>query len=158
MTLGPTAFARKNLDAFRDAFARRGIAASPKAEFPGGAAIGVMRNIFVADTDDAARRIARPAMEYHLAHLNYLRSMHGSSDLATRLGVPRAASLEESLADGSVIAGSPETVRAEIERQAAALGINYLLAYLFLATMTLGDALRSLRLFSTEVMPKIAHL
>ena len=40
----------------------------------------------------------------------------------------------------------------------AALGINYLLAYLFLATMTLADALRSLHLFGTEVMPKIAHL
>ena len=158
VTLGPTPFAKKNIDAFRDAFAKRGAAASPKAEFPGGVAIGVMRNIFVADTDEEARRIAKPAMEYHLAHLNYLRTMHGSSDLATRLNVPRAASLEESLADGSVIAGSPDTVRAAIEQQVAALGINYLLAYLFLGTMTLADALRSLRLFSTEVMPKIAHL
>ena len=66
--------------------------------------------------------------------------------------------LEESLADGSVIAGSPDTVCAAIEQQAAALRINYLLAYLFLGTMTLADALRSLRLFSAEVMPKIAHL
>ena len=71
-----------------------------------------MRNIFVADTDEEARRIARPAMEYHLAHLNYLRTMHGANDLATRINVPRAANLEESLADGSVIAGSPDTVRA----------------------------------------------
>jgi alkanesulfonate monooxygenase SsuD/methylene tetrahydromethanopterin reductase-like flavin-dependent oxidoreductase (luciferase family) len=158
VTLGPTAFAGKNIDAFRGAFARHGAAASPKAEFPGGVAIGVMRNIFVADTDDEARRIARPAMEYHLAHLNYLRTMHGSSDLAKRLNVPRAATLEESLADGSVIAGSPRTVCTAIEQQAAALHINYLLAYLFLGTMTLADALRSLRLFSAEVMPKIAHL
>src|SRR5262249_23085451 len=77
VTLGPTGFAKKNIDAYREAFAKRGSAASPKAEFRGGVAIGVMRNIFVADTDEEARRIARPAMEYHLAHLNYLRTMHG---------------------------------------------------------------------------------
>ena len=38
------------------------------------------------------------------------------------------------------------------------LGINYLLSYLFFGTMTLEEALRSLRLFSTEVMPKIEKL
>jgi hypothetical protein len=57
-----------------------------------------------------------------------------------------------------VIAGHPDTVRAEVERQARELGINYLLTYLFLGTMSLADALRSLRLFSTEVMPKLASL
>jgi len=60
------------------------------------------------------------------------------------------------VADGSVIAGTPDQVRREIERQAAELGFNYLLTYLFLGTMTLSDALRSLALFSTEVMPKLA--
>ena len=62
------------------------------------------------------------------------------------------------IADGTAISGSPETVRAEIERQVAELGVNYLLTYLFLGTMSLEEALRSLRLFATEVMPKIAHL
>jgi hypothetical protein len=50
-------------------------------------------------------------------------------------------------------------VREEIERQSAALGgINYLLTYLFLGAMSLPEALRSLQLFSTEVMPKLAKL
>ena len=57
-----------------------------------------------------------------------------------------------------VIAGTPDVVRAEIERQAVELGINYLLSYLFFGTMTLEEALRSLRLFSSEVMPKIEKL
>jgi hypothetical protein len=39
-----------------------------------------------------------------------------------------------------------------------ALGVNYLLTYLFLGNMALADALRSLALFSSEVMPKIARL
>ena len=58
----------------------------------------------------------------------------------------------------TIIAGSPQTVRAEIERQVGELGVNYLLTYLFLGTMSLADALRSLRLFATEVMPHLAKL
>jgi hypothetical protein len=36
--------------------------------------------------------------------------------------------------------------------------VNYLLTYLLLGTMTLAQALRSLALFSSEVMPKLAKL
>jgi alkanesulfonate monooxygenase SsuD/methylene tetrahydromethanopterin reductase-like flavin-dependent oxidoreductase (luciferase family) len=56
------------------------------------------------------------------------------------------------------IAGSPATVWGAIEQQARALGINYLLSYLFFGAMTLDEALRSLELFRTEVMPKIEAL
>jgi alkanesulfonate monooxygenase SsuD/methylene tetrahydromethanopterin reductase-like flavin-dependent oxidoreductase (luciferase family) len=62
------------------------------------------------------------------------------------------------LAHGGVIAGSPQTVRAAIEQQVGELGINYLLTYPFLGTMTLKEALRSLSLFSSEVMPHLAKL
>ena len=36
--------------------------------------------------------------------------------------------------------------------------MNYLLTYLFLGAMSLAEALRSLPLFSSEVMPKLARL
>jgi alkanesulfonate monooxygenase SsuD/methylene tetrahydromethanopterin reductase-like flavin-dependent oxidoreductase (luciferase family) len=158
VSLGPTGFAGKNIDAFRAALAKRGGAANPKPEFPGGAAIGVLRHIFVADTDAEAKRWAKPAMDRHLAHLNWLRVKHGATAVDTRFNTPRGANFEESVADGSVIAGTPQTVYAEIERQTKELGINYLLTYLFLGTMSLADALRSLELFRTEVMPKLAKL
>ena len=57
-----------------------------------------------------------------------------------------------------MIAGSPATVRAELVRQIRELGVNYLLTYLFLGTMSLADALRSLDLFRSEVMPHLAKL
>jgi alkanesulfonate monooxygenase SsuD/methylene tetrahydromethanopterin reductase-like flavin-dependent oxidoreductase (luciferase family) len=57
-----------------------------------------------------------------------------------------------------VIAGRPERVRDEIERQAAELGVNYLLSYMFLGGMTLEQALHSLALFRSEVMPRLAQL
>jgi alkanesulfonate monooxygenase SsuD/methylene tetrahydromethanopterin reductase-like flavin-dependent oxidoreductase (luciferase family) len=158
VTLGPMATAKANIAAFKEAFARRGGAAAPKAEFPGGIAIGVQRHIFVADTDAEAERFAKPAMNVHLAHLNWLRTMHGATGLTSRLNVPRGADYEACVADGTVISGNPERVRAEIGRQVHELGVNYLLSYLFLGTMSLNEALRSLQLFATEVMPKLSEL
>jgi alkanesulfonate monooxygenase SsuD/methylene tetrahydromethanopterin reductase-like flavin-dependent oxidoreductase (luciferase family) len=161
VTLGPTPFAKANIAAFKAAYAKRGIPAQPKAEFLGGIVIGVQRHIFVADTDAEAHRFAKPAMDRHLAHINWLRDKHGvagAASLTSRLNTPRGANYQECIADGSVISGSPATVRAEIERQVAELGINYLLTYLFLGTMSLYDALRSLDLFAAEVMPHLARL
>jgi alkanesulfonate monooxygenase SsuD/methylene tetrahydromethanopterin reductase-like flavin-dependent oxidoreductase (luciferase family) len=158
VTLGPHDRAKENIDAFKKALAKRGAPAQPKAEFPGGIAIGVQRHIFVADTDAEAKRFGKPAMDVHLANLNWLRTKHGVTGLTSRLNIERGADYEACVKDGTVIAGNPETVAAEIERQMKALGANYLLTYLFLGTMSLPDALRSLQLFATEVMPRIAKL
>ena len=158
VSLGPPGFAKRNIDAFRTALAKRGGPASPKPEFSGGTAIGVLRHIFVAETDAEAKRWAKPAMDRHLAHLNWLRVKHNATAVDARFNVPRGADFEASIADGTVIAGTPQSVLAEIEKQTAELGINYLLTYLFLGTMSLAEALRSLELFRTEVMPKLATL
>ncbi len=155
---GPTTRAKANIDTFREALAKRGAPAQPKAEFPGGVAIGVTRQIVVADTDEQARNIARGPAERHYKNLNWLRDNHASAEFANRLVVPVASTFEDNLREGSVIAGSPRTVAAEIEKQVAALGINYLISYLFFGDMSFADASRSLQLFRTEVMPKIAHL
>jgi len=155
---GPTDFAKTNIDAFRTALAARGGPAIPIAAFSGGTAIGILRHIVVADTDEAARRIAKPAFDQHLASLNWLRTLHNATEFTTRLNVQRGQTFEECVENGMAIAGSPDTVRAAIERQAASLGINYLLTYLFFGTMSFADAERSLRLFSAEVMPRLAAL
>ena len=157
-TNGPVRAAKINLDAYREALAKRGGPEQPKAEFRGGAALGVSRTIVVAETDAEAERIARPALAHHSDNLNYLRRLNVGSDLATRLNVPHGASYEDTIREGIAIVGSPETVRAEIERQVEVLGLNYLLAYLFFGTMTLPQALRSLQLFAGEVMPKLERL
>ena len=47
----------------------------------------------------------------------------------------RGPNFEECVAEGTVIAGSPKTVLAEIEKQME-IGFNYLLTYLFLGTMS----------------------
>jgi alkanesulfonate monooxygenase SsuD/methylene tetrahydromethanopterin reductase-like flavin-dependent oxidoreductase (luciferase family) len=158
VTLGPAAVAEANIAAFKAALRKRGAPAQPKPEFSGGVAIGIQRHIFVADTDAEAMRFGKPAMNLHLAHLNWLRTKHGQTGLTSRLNVPRGIDFEACVADGTVIVGSPQTVRAALERQAKELGINYLLTYLFLGNMTAADAMRSLQLFSTEVMPHLEKL
>jgi len=158
VTLGPTASAKVNIDAYRAGLGKRGAPAQPKAEFSGGAAIGVSRYVFVADTDAQAHRIGKPAVEAHVAHVKWLGTRHGDTAFTTRLNVSFGASYEDAVKDGQVIAGAPATVRAQIERQTAELGINYLLTYLFLGSMSLAEALRSLALFKSEVMPYLAKL
>ena len=155
---GPTALAKGNIAAFREALAKGPGPAVPKPEFPGAVAIGLLRHIVVAETDAEARRIAKPNIEYHSASLNYLRRTQPSTLADSRANVHRGTTFEEWEADGMAIAGSPATVLAALERQAAQLGINYLLSYLFFGTMTLGQALRSLELFRAEVMPRLADL
>ena len=66
--------------------------AQPKAEFPGGAAIGVQRHIFVADTDAEAKRFAKPAMERPPRAISTgCATCTASTGVTSRLNVPRGA-------------------------------------------------------------------
>ena len=158
VTNGPSARAKQNIDAFRAALEKRGAAAQPRAEFAGGAAIGVLRHVVVADTDEEARRIAKPAIEFHAKSLNWLRALHGGAAAVFQANVHRGESFESWVENEMAIAGSPATVRDTLARQAAAMGINYLILYLFFGTMTLDQAKGSLELFRAEVMPALSRL
>jgi alkanesulfonate monooxygenase SsuD/methylene tetrahydromethanopterin reductase-like flavin-dependent oxidoreductase (luciferase family) len=158
VTLGANAMAKAHIATFKAALAKRGSVAQPKPEFPGGVVIGLQRHICVADTDAEAHRIFKPAMDVHLKNLNWLRVKKNDTGLTSRLKIPHGTSYEEMVAHGGIVAGSPATVRAELERQARDIGFNYLLTYLFLGTMSLKEAMRSLELFRTEVMPHLEKL
>jgi len=159
VTLGPNQFAKDNIETFKKAFARRGgKAAQPKPEFSGGVALGVQRHIFVDETDEKARAWGKPAMENHLANINWIRNRHGVTATAARMKNVRGQNFEECVEEGTAIAGSPKTVLAAIEKQAKEIGFNYLLAYLFLGAMSAENAMRSLKLFTAEVMPAVERM
>ena len=115
----------------------------------------MLRHIVVAETDEEARRIAKPAMDHHAGSLHWLRKKHAADQLAGRLNMPHGETFEDWTKAKMIITGTPETVAAEIQSQIEETGINYLLTYLFFGTMALSDAMRSLALFSEEVMPKL---
>jgi len=154
---GPTTFARNNIEAYRAALARRGGPEQPKAEFKGGGAIGALRHIVLADTVADAMHIARPAAEHHLAALNHLRKRHGVDEFSTRNNIPRATTLEGMIEDGVYIVGTPESAIRALRCQADILGTNYILLYMMFGTLSLPDAMRSLRLFQSEVMPVVSR-
>ena len=155
-TLGGMETAKKNIDAYKDAFAKAGSKpAHAKPEYPGGVVIGVNRQVVVADTAAEARRIAEPAHEQHHEKITWLLKRNVNSLNYTQHIV---GGYDSAVAAGTTIAGTPEMVRAELERQIKALGVNHMNLAMFFGNMKLDDALRSQKLFATEVMPKLAAL
>ena len=157
VTTAPAETASAGMRAFTEALAKRGGAAVPNGAFPGGAAKGLMREVYVAESDAEARRIAKPAHDHLYHNQTYLRREHEAGAFAD-LGITvrpthRAGDYDDALREGTTIAGTPETVRAEIARQVERTGANYFVGYFMFGTMTLADAMRSFALFTTEVKP-----
>ena len=99
--------------------------------------------------------MALPAYQYWFQSLTKLERIN--------MGAPRVSrsmqnSVDEAIEKGSAFIGTPDMVRAGIERQARELGLNYMMFSFFFGSMALKDALRSLELFGREVMPKLAAL
>ncbi|HXQ51280.1 MAG TPA: LLM class flavin-dependent oxidoreductase [Stellaceae bacterium] len=154
-TLGSVERAGACVAAYKAALARRGGADMPKPEFPGGAIIGVNRQGVVADTIEDAKRIAKPAFDRWYSSLSKLER---ENKQGPRYVHHVTGDMDAALASGQMIAGTPETFVAEIRRQAVAIGVNYMNFSFFFGTMAPEHALRSLALFSREVMPKLADL
>jgi alkanesulfonate monooxygenase SsuD/methylene tetrahydromethanopterin reductase-like flavin-dependent oxidoreductase (luciferase family) len=105
------------------------------------------RVLVVADTDADARDSARDAYRRWYESLTQLWRQFGT------VPVSFADSLEGAIQRDAAIVGSPATVRAEVQRQLAATGANYFVGRFLFGTLPLERALRSIELFSREVMP-----
>jgi alkanesulfonate monooxygenase SsuD/methylene tetrahydromethanopterin reductase-like flavin-dependent oxidoreductase (luciferase family) len=154
-TLGATDRAKRCIDAYKQGLAQHGGPAIANPDFPGGAVIGVNRQIFVADSTAEARRLAEPAFNHWYASLTKLERENVNGPRFTHA---ITGDIGQAVTNGSMILGTPDEVRAEIERQIAALGVNYMTLAFFFGTLPKEHALRSLRLFADEVMPKLAKL
>ena len=154
-TLGSVERASACVAAYKTALAKRGGPAVPKPEFAGGAAIGVNRQAVIADTVEDAKRIAKPAFDRWYSSLSKLER---ENKAGPRYVTHVTGDMEAALKSGQMIVGTPDTFRAEVERQVKAIGLNYMNFSFFFGTMQLADALRSLNLFAREVMPKLTAL
>ncbi len=115
------------------------------------AKMGLSFFIVVGETDDAARAIAARAYKAWHASFHYLYHLHGRSPM---LG-ERPAEFEIVQSEGRGIAGSPKTVADFLAAKIAESGINYLVGQLMFGDMTHAEAMRSVELFGTEIMPKL---
>jgi alkanesulfonate monooxygenase SsuD/methylene tetrahydromethanopterin reductase-like flavin-dependent oxidoreductase (luciferase family) len=122
--------------------------------------MGLMREIYVAQSDKQARGEG----EFHWKNFWERRGgarsygAHGSTGLSTILDGSRRQELmdmEHSIAEGSFICGSPETVVGQIERIATQAGAETFLGEFTFGELTQKQALNSLRLFTEQVMPEL---
>ena len=134
----------------RDLFERYA-ALGEAAGAPGNPKLGIARHVVVADTDEAALAIARPAYRRWVASFLKLWLEHGTRPV----GVVYPAEFDGEGHDGRMIAGSPATVRDALQAQIDACGTNYLLARFAFGDLALADTLRSVALFAEQVMPHL---
>lgn len=115
-----------------------------------GTLYGVSRHVVVADTDEAALQIAREAYPAWRQSFRWLFNRNGAEP---RVIAIYPESFDELMALKNGIAGSPETVRRFIAEELEVSGGNYFVPHMAFGTMALADTLRSIELFSKEVMP-----
>ncbi len=118
---------------------------------PDGTLIGVSRHVVVAETDDTALAIARRAYPRWRESFRWLFKRHGTEPRVIGIYPP---TFDELMALGNGIAGSPGTVRRYVADEAAANNCNYFVPHMAFGDMTLAETLRSIELFSKEVMPR----
>ena len=110
---------------------------------------GIVRHVYVADTEIQALHEAKAAFADFIDNFNYLRVINGD-------GSGRAqylADFEARWREGLHIVGSPDTVQQQVEEQLRLTGSNYFVGSFLFGTLTHEQTLRSLRLFAEEVMP-----
>ena len=125
--------------------------------------IGSSRHIVVADTDEEAVAIARSSWPVY--NRNFAkRGLDGPGPETDSSGVVKALPLGGPGLGGDVdkafelercVAGSPDTVAANIEKYTLDAGVNYCVVSVQWGNITHAQAMRSLELFGTEVIPRI---
>ena len=109
--------------------------------------LGSVRQVVVGETDAEANRLAKFARDGWIHQLEHLPQTYGFT------GVFVQPEYEDARKGGSIISGTPEKVRDQMERHIAESGVNYVLVQLAFGNITHEEEMRSLRLFAEEVMP-----
>jgi alkanesulfonate monooxygenase SsuD/methylene tetrahydromethanopterin reductase-like flavin-dependent oxidoreductase (luciferase family) len=118
--------------------------------------MGVGRHVVVAQTEKEALEIARRGYDKWRASFLKLWLAHNMMPVAHAVFPER---YEDAEAQGRAIAGTPDKVRDFLQRTVDDAGLNYLLCRFAFGDITGDEALNSIALFTTHVMPDItAHL
>ena len=144
---------RTAFDQYREAY-QRNRPSGPKPH------MGLMREIYVAATDKQARDEGEGHWINFWERRGGRRTYggHGEGGAVTLLDGARKQELmdmERSIAEGSFICGSPETVVRQIQKIATDAGADTFLGEFTFGMMEQRQAMNSLRLFAEQVMPEL---
>ena len=148
VTLRDTNAARAIIDLYKAEWQRFGRA---EKDLP---KMGINRHIVVADTDTKARDIARHAYKPWRKHMEHLWAKY---DVPFPLGASLPTEWDPLEAHGHAIAGTPAQVQDYIATQAEAAGASYFVCDFAFGTIGFDEAMRSVELFATKVMPAFAN-
>lgn len=138
---------RPYADSFRSAWRE----AWGDAPFP---KIGLLRFIFVADTDDEARRIARRAYPVWHSAYDHLHRKHG----LVHERAEKTADFDLTFSGVRGVCGSPQTVTKMLREQAETATINYIVGQFSFGDLSEAEMLKSIELFQRRVMPALKEL
>jgi alkanesulfonate monooxygenase SsuD/methylene tetrahydromethanopterin reductase-like flavin-dependent oxidoreductase (luciferase family) len=134
-----------------------------------GGQLGWAAPIYVAETDERAKAEAKAGVEslfndyLHnpwemLLPPGYmsLSSMKNTMKMRKALGTrARNMTIDELMESGTVVVGSPQTVREKIEKMRERTGLSIVVAMLQFGVLTNELTKRNMELFASEVMPKL---
>lgn len=147
MSLGPPGLTTALNNLYRDVAAQHPEEAQKMNG--GNPKLGANRQIFVAETEAEAFAIAKPAYEYWYKSITEL--WHRNSDHA----YDEFFRWEPCLAGESILIGSVEKVREQIQQIVAECGINYFVGSFAWGSLTPEQSRRSLELFISEIVPNV---
>ncbi len=134
-----------------------GVADAPPGATMGGAGaptprFGIMRNVYVGESDRDARERAVEAMEVFYGQFTALWRRHGDDRFIQQQDFARA------IDEGRVIAGSAATVRAQLTEMLQASGCNHFAGAFAFGSLSYAEARSSLVRFGEEVAPALRGL
>lgn len=111
--------------------------------------MGICRHTYIAETDEEAERVMRNAYPFWYRHFVHLWKAHGGNPVVAAY----TEDFDETVAKDLLIFGSPETVRAEIERYLVTSETNYFVCRFAFGSLTYEQSISALDAFTEEVMP-----
>jgi len=160
--LSAAAACKKYMDLYREVAARNGWEAGPEN-------LGWGCPVYVAETDEIAVREMRPHIEslyntfFRMPGHRFFPPGYTSTESMRRIAVDKLPifgqqTIENLMKHGVVLCGSAETVRQQLESNAREWGFDTHIGVFHFGTLPADLTEKSLRLFASEVAPKLRHL
>jgi alkanesulfonate monooxygenase SsuD/methylene tetrahydromethanopterin reductase-like flavin-dependent oxidoreductase (luciferase family) len=112
---------------------------------------GMLRHIYVADTDAEARDTAQTAFTAHFQSFSHLWRKAGSDRFT------RQPDLDDLVAAHRLFIGSPATVADQVAHSVQTAEVNYVVGAFAWGSLSVEQSLRSMELFDGEVIPRVRH-
>jgi len=143
MTLGPPSLITNLMARYREVAADSGNGGTDKLK------LGAMRQIYVAETDEQAFAVAKPA--YDDWYKSIMQLWHQHNDHA----YDNFFAWDLCLAGETILIGSVDKVRDQIQQLVSESGINYFVGSFAWGSLSPEESQRSLDLFTSHIVPHI---